>query len=165
MKSEWTQVYIVWHIEAETRWPTFSNAFSWMKMYRFTVIVPEGPINNIPALVQIMAWHFLCNKPLLEPMMVSLLTHICITRPQWVNRWTVWYWPLTTQIPYPHLANPGFAPIEAGFKIFIWEQWLLLSFNDNKKSAGYINKTYSTVDAITLESHLFCTNTLIWNIW
>ena len=25
------------------------------------------------------------DKPLSEPMMVSLLTHICVTRPQWVN--------------------------------------------------------------------------------
>ena len=44
--------------------------------------VPEGRINNIPALVQIMAWRLLGNKLLSEPMMVSLLTHICVTRPQ-----------------------------------------------------------------------------------
>ena len=47
--------------------------------------VPKGPINNIPALVQIMAWCRSGDKPLSEPMMVSLLTHICVTRPQWVN--------------------------------------------------------------------------------
>ena len=47
--------------------------------------VPKGPINNIPALVQIMAWHRSGDKPLSEPMMVSILTHICITRPQWVR--------------------------------------------------------------------------------
>ena len=47
--------------------------------------VPKGPIGNIPALVQIMAWCRLGDKPLSEPMMVSLLTHICVTRPQWVN--------------------------------------------------------------------------------
>ena len=44
--------------------------------------VPKGPINNIPALVQIMAWHRPGDKPLSEAMMVSLLTHICVTRPQ-----------------------------------------------------------------------------------
>ena len=44
--------------------------------------VPKGPINNIPALVQIMAWRRPGNKPLSEPMMVGLLTHINITRPQ-----------------------------------------------------------------------------------
>ena len=46
--------------------------------------VPKGPINNIPTLVQIMAWHRPGDKPLSAPMMVSLLTHICVTRPQWV---------------------------------------------------------------------------------
>ena len=44
--------------------------------------VPKGPINNNPALVQIMAWRWSGDKPLSEPMMVSLLTHICVTRPQ-----------------------------------------------------------------------------------
>ena len=44
--------------------------------------VPKGPINNIPALVQIMAWRQPGDKPLSEAMMVSLLTHICVTRPQ-----------------------------------------------------------------------------------
>ena len=47
--------------------------------------LPKGPINYIPMLVQIMAWRRRGDKPLSEPMMVSLLTHICITRPQWVN--------------------------------------------------------------------------------
>ena len=32
-----------------------------------------------------MAWRRLGDKSLSEPMMVSLLTYICATRPQWVN--------------------------------------------------------------------------------
>ena len=47
--------------------------------------VPKDPINNIPALVKIMAWHRRGHKPLSEPKMFFLLTHICITQPQWVN--------------------------------------------------------------------------------
>ena len=47
--------------------------------------VPKVPINNIPALVQIMAWRRPGDKPLSEPMMVNLPTHICVTRPQWIN--------------------------------------------------------------------------------
>ena len=47
--------------------------------------VPKGPINNIPALDQIMAWRRSGDKPLSEQMMVSWLTHICVTRPQWVK--------------------------------------------------------------------------------
>ena len=48
-------------------------------------VIPNGQINNIPALVRIMAWRRPGEKPLSEPMMFSLLMHICITRPQWVN--------------------------------------------------------------------------------
>ena len=47
--------------------------------------VPKGPINNILALVQIMAWRRLGDKPLSEPIVLNLLTHICVTRPQWVE--------------------------------------------------------------------------------
>ena len=47
--------------------------------------VPKGPIHNIPALVQKMAWRRPRDKPLSEPMLVSLLTHKCVTRPQRVN--------------------------------------------------------------------------------
>ena len=44
--------------------------------------VSKGPINNIPSLVQIMAWRRPGDKQIYEPMMVSLLTHICVTWPQ-----------------------------------------------------------------------------------
>ena len=47
--------------------------------------IPKSPINSIPALVQIMAWCWSGDKPLSEQMMVSLLTHICVTRPQLVK--------------------------------------------------------------------------------
>ena len=44
--------------------------------------VPKFQINDIPVMVLIMAWRRPGDKPLSEPMMVSLLMHICITRPQ-----------------------------------------------------------------------------------
>ena len=44
-------------------------------------------INNIPALVQIMALRRPGDKPLSQPMMVNLPMHICVTRPQWVNKY------------------------------------------------------------------------------
>ena len=47
--------------------------------------VSKCPINNIPTLVQMMAWRRPGDKPLSEPVMVRLLTHTCVTRPQWVN--------------------------------------------------------------------------------
>ena len=77
---------------------TFSNAFSWMKMLPIKMsltFVPHGPINNIPALVQIMGWRLPGDKPWSGPMVVRLPTHIGVTRPQWVNRegtnWNLWF--------------------------------------------------------------------------
>ena len=69
---------------------TFSNAFSWMKMFKLRLrfhwsLFQKGPMNNIPALVQIMAWRRPGDKPLSEAMMVSILTHICVSRLQWVK--------------------------------------------------------------------------------
>ena len=42
--------------------------------------VPKNPINNKPALVQVMAWHWIGDKPLPEPM----LTRFTDTY--------MWYW-------------------------------------------------------------------------
>ena len=70
---------------------TISNAFSWMKIYEFRLRFHWGLfVNHIPSLVQIMAWHRPGDKPLSESIMVSLTTHICAIRPQWVNMTMVW---------------------------------------------------------------------------
>ena len=71
---------------------TFSNGFSWKKMFEFWLkfhrsLFPRVQLTNIPALVQIMAWRRPGDKPLYEPMLVKLPTHICVTRPQWVIKW------------------------------------------------------------------------------
>ena len=63
----------------------FLNENVWISIKISLKFVPKGPISDIPALVQLMAWYRPGNKPLSEPMMVSLLTHICIIRHQWVN--------------------------------------------------------------------------------
>ena len=49
--------------------------------------VRKDPMDNNPALVQIMAWRRSGDKPLSEPIMVDLSTHICVTRPQWEWMW------------------------------------------------------------------------------
>ena len=63
----------------------FLNENVWISIKVSLKFVPKGPINKIPSLVQIMAWCRSGDKPLSEPMMVSLLMHICVTRPQWVK--------------------------------------------------------------------------------
>ena len=121
--------------ETETKWPPFpDNIFKWIFLNEIIWIsikmslkfVPRGPINNISALVQIMAWRRPGDKPLSEPMMVSSLTHICVTRPQWVNlfsknkeqcnSWGTWFYktslicrPLTGRIRFRDSHNPSWA--------------------------------------------------------
>ena len=63
----------------------FFNENVWIFVTISLKFVPKGPINNIPALVQIMAWRRPGDKPLSEPMLASLLRHICIILPQRLN--------------------------------------------------------------------------------
>ena len=77
----------------------FLNENVWIVLKISLKFVPKERINSTPALVQIMAWRQPGDKPLFEPMIVSLLMHICVTRPQWVNppgtcniTTTVWYY-------------------------------------------------------------------------
>ena len=63
----------------------FLNKNVWISIEISLKFVPKGPINDIPSLVQIMAWRRSGDKPLSEPMMVRLPTHVCVTRPQWVK--------------------------------------------------------------------------------
>ena len=63
-----------------------SNAFL-IEMYEFRLSFPPkfvsgSQISNLPALVRMMAWRRSGDGPLTEPVMVSLMTHICATRPQ-----------------------------------------------------------------------------------
>ena len=57
----------------------------WLLLRISLKLVPRGLINNIPALVQIMARCRPGDKPLSGLMMVRLLMHIYVTRPQWVK--------------------------------------------------------------------------------
>ena len=63
----------------------FVNENVWNSLKFSLKFLPKVRIDNIPALLQIMAWRRPGDKPLSELMMVSLPTHICVTQPQWVN--------------------------------------------------------------------------------
>ena len=112
----WCHVWELYLIEAETNGRHFAddifnsiflNENVWTPITISLKFVPKGLSNNIPALVQIMAWRRPGDKPLSEPMMVSLLTHICVIQPQWVNA-----------------SSGGFKTIK--FKIWIFQRWLNL---------------------------------------
>ena len=62
------------------------NENIWVSIKIWLTFVPKGPINNIPALVQIIAWRRLGDKPLSDLMMAHpVYWRIYVTRPQWVN--------------------------------------------------------------------------------
>ena len=77
--------------------------------------VPVVWINNNPALVQLMTMCRPGDRPLSEPMMVSLLTHICINRPQWVN--TVRPQQNGSALVWPMVIHMQF--------VFIFMKWIL----------------------------------------
>ena len=77
----------------------FLNENVWISLKISLKFVPKVRINNIPALAPIMGWCQPGDKPLSEPIMVSFLTHICITWPQrvtWTSTNLLWsrsFWP------------------------------------------------------------------------
>ena len=70
----------------------FLNEDVWIPFKISLKPVPKGPIYNIPALVEIMARCQPGDKPLSQPMMINLLKHICVTRPQWVKVYIPYQW-------------------------------------------------------------------------
>ena len=105
---------------------TFWNAFSWMKMYEFCIrfhwiVFPRIQLTSIPTLVQIIAWRRPGDKQLSEPMMVSLLTHICITQPQWVKQMIYHY-------QYVFNDSPLFAPLTLHAGLMVYGFYIIAQF-------------------------------------
>ena len=143
LQYEYQRHYPFSHIEAETKWTPFRrrhfrmhflNENAWISLTISLKFVPKVRINNIPALVQIMAWRLPGDKPLSEPMMVSLRTHICVTRPQWVKI----HWPERsfikghtkyTKINTGVIANRFVATVHTHFwrtlekAIYVYQRW------------------------------------------
>ena len=65
-----------WHFADDIFKCIFFNENVWISIKISLNFVPMGPTNNIPALVRTMAWRRPGDKPLSEPVMVSLLTHM-----------------------------------------------------------------------------------------
>ena len=57
----------------------FFNENVWIAINISLKYVPAGPSNNIPSLVQLMAWCRPRDKPLSEAIMDSLLTHMSLS--------------------------------------------------------------------------------------
>ena len=74
------------HFADDTFKCTFLNEKFWILNKTSLKYVPASPINNIPSLVHIMTCCLPGDKPLSEPIMITLPMLICVTRPQWVSR-------------------------------------------------------------------------------
>ena len=89
--------------------------------------VPKGPINNIPALFQIMACCRSGDKPLSEPMRDSLLTHICVSWLQWVKQGmvTLRHRAIVVHFFYSIFSQNSFSTLVCTFEQFLTaNQWL-----------------------------------------
>ena len=87
------------------------NENVWILIKISLTFVPKVSMNDIPTLVQVMAWRRPGDKPLSEAMTASLLTHICVTRPQWVKEFHAGSKSDTESImdfsQWPHELNSG----------------------------------------------------------
>ena len=63
----------------------FVNENAWFSFKISMTFAPRVRIYSIPELVQIMVWRRPGDRPLSEPIMLSFLTYMCVTRPQWVK--------------------------------------------------------------------------------
>ena len=122
---------------------TFSNASLWTKMYEiwltFHLSLSQGQINNIPALVQIMAWRR-TDKSLSESMMSILIIHICTTQPQWVKKSVVFIDP-KTYCGYNSMCYQGTILISIEFRGWISHELA-------------ITNSYMKLDVSTARGHL-----------
>ena len=96
--------------------------------------LPKGPINKILELVEIMAWRRPGKKPLSEPMVVSVLMHICVTQHQRVNWWSHNHKGLHIKV------NTHNATALVPFKQ-PWEMWVNASHESTKNPKCNHNKT------------------------
>ena len=112
--------------------------------------VPKGLINNIPALFLIMAWRRPGDKPLSEPMLVRSLTHICVTRPQWVKVHLVPIWP-----PISKMTSIGYhvwLKLQPVVKKTIWRTSDIF---EHVKRSNWLNKYYSSVQINSIRPPVF----------
>ena len=119
-------------MDAIYRW-IYLNDNVWISIKISLMFVAKVPINNIPALVQMMAWRRSGDKPLSEPVMDSLLTHICVTRPQWVN-------------PQKH----HWSPIECQFQLSLYIL-ILVKFEGSIKIIAHLHFSrshFSTLEIV-----------------
>ena len=128
----------------ENAWISLTISFKYVRKVR---------INNIPSLVQIMALRRPGDKPFSEPMMVSLLTNICVTRPQWDNNCLASIWISIAKIRRSHdrlifIATIPMLSKERNPVVYFEEVTYLVNFRNKighlggDKSSLYFNRVH-----------------------
>ena len=126
-----------------------------------------------------MAWRRPGNKLLSEPIMFSLLTHICVTQPQWVNpiRYAydfvvLCYWPFVQGIRRWLVNSPHKGQWRGALMFSLICDWINAWVNN--REAGdlrHYRAHYDVTVMISIQSDLFilmhqscfiCTGTIIW---
>ena len=87
----------------DKNWDSHSLVNGYPSFYPRIALVAPGP----------------CDKPLSEPRMESLLTHICVTRPQWVKS-ELWH--------ISHIYDEAMKQCAVSLSMFIWE-FVLVTFS------------------------------------
>ena len=101
--------------------------------------VSNYQINNIPTLVEIMAWRRPGDKPLSQLMMVRLPTRICVTRPQWVkitSHYLSSFGTSQTKMPCNYVEFRGAPKSKYTHLRWWWQKWLAADVRKSSVSSG-----------------------------
>ena len=126
------------HFEEDIIKCIFMDENIWISIKISPNFAPKGQMDNISALVQIMAWCKPGDKPLSEPMMVSLLTYASIG----LNGWN---WELAYSILIKSLKIVLFCFMVVRrvlntlsiTNLMLYQTKIFLAFMIVRKSAGY----------------------------
>ena len=121
---------------------TFSKAFSWMmlgiSLKSSLKFLTKVPINNITTLIQVMAWRRLGDKPLSEPMMVSLCIYVLLG----LNELIYWGLIKLISIVLIHFPSRKFhAHLVLTVQLTICQHWFRQRFHAEQATSHYFHET------------------------
>ena len=123
----------------------FFKENAWIYIEISLMVVPTGPINNVPALIQIVAWRRPGDKPLSEQMLVSLSMYICVTWPQWVNETKIIFKRFQNK-PINAIWNGPMSMAEQNYMSLLYRTSLTHEVPERKQPCALLNSTMSDLD-------------------
>ena len=126
---------------------TFLNALSWMKMYEFQLKFHCNLFLRLELTISQDWFRWPGDKPLSEPMLVSLMTHILVTRPQWVK--------VAATSPRVQWVNNCriytrrvkiWICTQGGWRLMMCDLWWSMYILCNKEWCSYISLYFSVIE-------------------